>query len=408
MNLGKILILDDDKINLHLLKSILNELEYQVFEAESSKSALDIIAKEKIDLIITDLMMPEIDGYEFTQIVKENPLYSSIPIIMLTSMGDRKDKITAFKAGVDDFLNKPVDKTELTLRVKGFLKVKKYNDVLNKEKEDLQKVLSEKESVLIKTLDNLNEMREDKTFLIKLLEEESLKLLSAYRELKETNSILKKNNLDIIESLATAAEFRDNETGMHIKRMTNYSILIARKIGLSEDQCEVILNTAAMHDLGKIGIPDNILLKPGQLNDDEWKIMKTHPYIGYKILNGIKNDIMNTASIIAYTHHEKWNGEGYPRQLKGKEIPLEGRICAIGDVFDALTSNRVYKPAFPVEKAVNILKEGRGSHFDPELIDIFLNSIDDVLAIKEKYREIEDELKPNKERLKYFLKNIGM
>ncbi len=408
MHLGRVLAVDDDKINLQLLNTILKGMDFDVLQALNAKVGLEILEKEKdIDLIVTDLMMPEMDGYEFTKKVKSHPEMANIPVIMLTSLGQKKDKIKALESGVDDFLNKPLDKTELTLRVQAFLKVKKYNDSLSNEKKQLELTLSEKENTLVKTLADLKNLSDDKLFLIQLLEDESMKLLSAYRQLKETNIQMRNSNLEIIASLATAAEFRDNETGMHIKRVSNYCALIAKKVGLPDDKCEEILNTSPMHDIGKIGIPDIILLKPGSLTPDEWKIMKTHAYIGYTILNGIKSDIMNTAATIAYTHHEKWNGEGYPRGLKKEEIPLEGRICAIADVFDALTSKRVYKDAFSVEKAVDILKEGRASHFDPDLLDLFIDALDQVVEIKEKYQDTDEDLLQHEERITFFAKSTA-
>lgn len=408
MHLGRILTVDDDKINLQLLNTILKGMDFDVLQALNAKVGLEILEKENdIDLIVTDLMMPEMDGYEFTKKVKSHPEMANIPVIMLTSLGQKKDKIKALESGVDDFLNKPLDKTELTLRVQAFLKVKKYNDSLSNEKKQLELTLSEKENTLVKTLADLKNLSDDKLFLIQLLEDESMKLLSAYRQLKETNIQMRNSNLEIIASLATAAEFRDNETGMHIKRVSNYCALIAKKVGLPDDKCEEILNTSPMHDIGKIGIPDIILLKPGSLTPDEWKIMKTHAYIGYTILNGIKSDIMNTAATIAYTHHEKWNGEGYPRGLKKEEIPLEGRICAIADVFDALTSKRVYKDAFSVEKAVDILKEGRASHFDPDLLDLFIDALDEVVEIKEKYQDTDEDLLQHEERITFFTKSTA-
>ncbi len=407
MSLGKILIVDDDKINIKLLNTILTKLDYSVIEAFSATQALELIEQNRdIDLVITDLMMPEIDGYELTAKIKQKPEFATIPIIMLTSLGQRKDKIKALEVGVDDFLNKPVDKTELTLRIKGFMKVKKYNDQLYSEKENLEKELTQKESKLVQTLDELKNISEDKSFLVQLLEEESMKLLNAYRELKSTNEKIKSSNLQVIQALSSAAEFRDNETGMHIKRMSNYSALIAKKIGLSQEECDDILYTSAMHDVGKIGIPDHILLKPASLSDEEWKIMKTHAFIGYKVLSRINTDMMKKAAILAYTHHEKWDGSGYPRGLSGEDIPLEGRICAIADVFDALTSKRVYKPEFPIEKAVEILKEGRGNHFDPKLIDIFLDSMDEILAIKEKYQETDEDFEKQKELVELYKSNV--
>jgi len=204
---------------------------------------------------------------------------------------------------------------------------------------------------------------------------------------QERTEELHETRLEIIRRLGHAAEFKDNETGLHVIRMSKYCFLLAQKIGLSESKSELILNAAPMHDIGKIGIPDRILLKPGKLDADEWKTMMTHAQIGADIIGPHKSELLKTARIAALTHHEKWNGKGYPQGLKQEDIPLAGRIIAVSDVFDALTSKRPYKDAWPVEKALDLMKSERGEHFDPQLIDAFLEILPDVLKIKEEYTE---------------------
>jgi len=201
-------------------------------------------------------------------------------------------------------------------------------------------------------------------------------------ELRDANQELREAYLDTIHRLALAAEYKDEDTGDHIMRMSRYSALLAEKLGLSSDEVKNILYAAPMHDIGKIGIPDNILIKPGKLTDEEFGILKTHSIIGANLLAYSKSEILQVAEQIAISHHEKWNGKGYPKGLAGEDIPLTGRIIGLADVFDALTSKRPYKDAFPVEKAIDIIKKERGEHFDPHVVDVFLENIDEILQIK--------------------------
>jgi putative two-component system response regulator len=193
--------------------------------------------------------------------------------------------------------------------------------------------------------------------------------------------------LQIIRRLGRASEFKDNETGLHVIRMSHYSRLIGIEAGLKDEEVELLLNAAPMHDVGKIGIPDNILLKPGKLNDEEWNVMRRHPKFGMEIIGEHKTDLLREAGIISMTHHEKWNGKGYPKGLAEEEIPLFGRIVAIADVFDALTSVRPYKKAWTVDDAVNLIKEEGGEHFDPKLIPCFEKALPEILKVKDKYAE---------------------
>ena len=207
------------------------------------------------------------------------------------------------------------------------------------------------------------------------------------KALRIAHTALQQNRLQIVRTLSRAAEYRDNETGNHIIRMSNTSVLLGNAIGLDEEQCELLLNASPMHDIGKIGIPDGILLKPGKLQPNEWEIMKTHTQIGAHILSSDDSNLMLMAKEVALTYHEKWDGNGYPGGLKGRSIPLVGRICALTDVFDALTSARPYKKAWPLEKAVAYMKEESGSHFDPELVTHFITLLPQIIEIYKKYAD---------------------
>ena len=235
-------------------------------------------------------------------------------------------------------------------------------------------------------------------FFIGIMIDRKRKLLDAEHENEknkmalETMKKLKEASLDTIHRLARAAEYKDKDTGAHIIRMSNYSATVARKMGLNDRTVEAILYAAPMHDVGKIGTPDQILLKPGKLDPDEWEIMKQHTSNGGRILEGSSAGFIKLAEVIALTHHEKWDGSGYPDGLKGSKIPLIGRVVAIGDVFDALTSKRPYKEAFPLDIAYGIIRESRGSHFDPDVVDAFFSIEDEILSIKERYKDKDDRL----------------
>jgi putative two-component system response regulator len=214
-------------------------------------------------------------------------------------------------------------------------------------------------------------------------------LLDTIQRLERVEAGMRRSQEETIYRLSRAAEFRDDETGMHLQRMSQYSAILARKYGLPFDRCEIIRTASPMHDVGKIGISDVILYKNGRHTAEEMQIMRQHAVIGYEILRGSQSELLETAAAIAWTHHEKFDGSGYPRGLVGGNIPLEGRIVAIADVFDALTSKRVYKPAFPLEQASQIMSEGRGKHFDPDLLDLFWETLNDVMEVKARYTEAE-------------------
>ena len=361
---NRILVVDDEEPNRELLEAMLIPLGYDVDLACDGEDAFIKVSENPPDIILLDIMMPKIDGIEVARRLKSDASSKLIPIVIVTALREVEIRVKALEAGADDFLTKPVDKTELTARVKSLLKVKAFNDHM------------------------LNYQRE--------LESE---VRNRTEELHQALSKLQTVSLSTIFRLARAAEYKDEDTGAHLQRMSRYSAAVARELGLDNQLVESILYAAPMHDVGKIGIPDHILLKPAKLTDDEWKIMKRHPYIGAKILESPNNQqkdeeegFIKVAKVIAYSHHEKWDGSGYPRRLKGDNIPIEGRITAIADVFDALTSKRPYKDPFSLEKSFKILKEGSGSHFDPKVVDAFFNRVDEILEIKEKYKDHGESL----------------
>ncbi|MBM6551532.1 HD domain-containing phosphohydrolase [Marinomonas ostreistagni] len=321
----RILVVDDEPANLKVLRQVLQD-QYRLSFARSGKSALELIEKEPVDLILLDIMMPDMTGFEVCQQLKADSTLRQVPVIFVTALRDTIDEEKGFELGAVDYITKPIVPAIVRARVKTHL---------------------------------------------------SLVQAEALRE----------TQIDLIQRLGRAAEYKDNETGMHVQRMSRYSYVLARAAGIDDESANELLLAAQMHDLGKIAIPDNILLKPGRLDDDEFKQMKTHAKIGADILANPRSQLVALARSIAITHHERWDGAGYPYGLKGSEIPLEGRIAAIADVFDALTSERPYKQAWSVDEAVALLRDESGKHFDPELVELFIENMDEVLSIKAKFAE---------------------
>lgn len=321
----RILIVDDEPANLKVLRQVLQD-SYRLSFARSGEAALELLDKEDIDLILLDIMMPDMTGFEVCEKVKGNSDTARIPVIFVTALKDTIDEETGFKLGAVDYITKPIVPAIVRARVKTHL---------------------------------------------------SLVQADALRE----------TQIDLIQRLGRAAEYKDNETGMHVQRMSRYSYVLAVAAGIDEQTANELLLAAQMHDLGKIAIPDNILLKPGRLDEGEFKQMKAHAQIGADILSNPQSQLVALARSIAITHHEKWDGSGYPKGLKEKEIPLEGRIAAIADVFDALTSERPYKKAWSVEDAVQLLQDESGKHFDPELVTLFVQELPKILDIKNKFAE---------------------
>ena len=271
---------------------------------------------------------------------------------MVTALNEVQDRVRALEAGADDFLTKPVDGSELKARVQSLLKVKAYNDHMRHYQEELEAAVAKKTDALRAVLQRLEAA-----------------------------------SLDTIYRLSRAAEFRDSDTGAHIERVSHYAAAVARQMGQSHEFAQMLLYAAPMHDVGKIAIPDRILLKPGKLSPDEWRIMQKHAEIGAAILSNSDSELLQMAETIAWTHHEKWDGTGYPRGLREEAIPLVGRITAVVDVFDALCSKRPYRQPLPMDRPLEIIRDARSQHFDPRVVDAFLAAKDEVLAIKERFSD---------------------
>ncbi|MEI8094395.1 MAG: HD domain-containing phosphohydrolase [Spirochaetales bacterium] len=345
-----ILVVDDTSQNVDLLEAHLLPFGYEVIKASSGAQALEILATQAIDLVLLDVMMPGLDGFQVTKKIRVQPKFRLLPIVLVTALRDTDDRVLGIEAGCDDFISKPVEKAELLARVKALLEVKSYNDLMSRYREALESEVAQRTA-----------------------------------ELSQALAKVKASSLDTIMRLTLAAEYRDGETGAHVQRMSRYAVAIARQMGLDEVALEQLLHAAPMHDLGKIGVPDEILLKAGQLDPLEWEIMKKHTLIGASILAQAETDFFQMVETIALCHHEKWDGSGYPQGLSGTQIPLVGRIIAVADVFDALTSQRPYKAAFLVDEALAIMRDGRGSHFDPQVCDAFFACLDEILTIKSNF-----------------------
>lgn len=354
-----ILIVDDTKLNIQVIKSNLEDNGYNILLSETGEAALSIASEKKPDLILLDVMMPGMDGFEVCSILKGQESTKDIPIIFLTARSEPEDIIKGFKLGAVDYLRKPFEVSELLVRVQTHIKLKNLQH-------NLEDMVQERAQELVEAHNELNEMHDELTFV-------HTKLQEAY--------------LEIIRRLARAADYRDNETGMHIIRMSNYSAILGKAAGMELKDYRSLMHAASMHDVGKIGIPDAVLLKPGKLTESEFETMKTHSTLGSKLLSGIQSKVLSMAAKIAITHHEKWDGSGYPNGLVGEEIPIEGRIAGIVDVFDALISKRPYKKAWSVDEAVKLIKSEKGKHFDPRLVDLFLENLPEILKIKEEFAD---------------------
>jgi len=324
-NLPLILAVDDEASNLQLLRQILQD-HYRLLFAKDGARALELARLERPDLVLLDVMMPGMSGYEVCAALKASPDTASIPVVFVTALTDTADELEGFEAGAVDYITKPVSPPIVRARVRTHLS-------------------------LVRTEE------------------------------------LRASRLEIVQRLGLAAEYKDNETGLHVIRMSHFSRILGVALGMSENEADDLLHAAPMHDVGKIGIPDRILQKPGPLDPDEWKIMQSHVTIGAEIIGEHDGGMLHLAREIALTHHEKYDGSGYPRGLRADEIPLVGRIVAIADVFDALTSKRPYKKAWTEEEALNFLREQKGRHFDPQLVDLFIEQMPAVRTIQQRWAE---------------------
>lgn len=345
----KIVIIDDTPLSLTMLEYLVRKLPgCQAHCFADPIEGLAWCGVNQPDLLIVDFMMPALDGTAL--VARFRQIHREVPVLMVTANHDIALRHQALQLGVTDFLNKPLDNIEFIARAKNMLALR-----------ESQRYSHDR----IAWLDD---------------------------EIRKATEKLVEQERKTIFCLARAAEYRDPETGSHILRMAHYSVHIAKMLGLSSRDQERLLEAAPMHDIGKVGTPDAILLKPGRLTPEEFAIMKQHAEIGFKVLSQMSTPLLDAAAEIAYTHHEKFDGSGYPRGLAGADIPLFGRIVAVADVFDALTSARPYKKAWTVDAAAQFLRDGRGSHFDPACVDAFFMAWDDVMAIREQFADDEQEM----------------
>lgn len=321
-----LLLVDDEATNLRVLKQVLQD-DYRLTFAKSGAEALRLVQVDKPDLILLDVMMPDMTGFETCERLKAEADSKAIPIIFVTALKDAMDEAKGLELGAVDYITKPISPAVVKIRVKTHLSLVQADE-------------------------------------------------------------LKRTRLEVIQRLGRASEYKDNETGLHVMRMSHYSQVLALAYGFSESLAEELLHAAPMHDLGKIGIPDEIMLKPGKLTAAEFEIMKTHPLIGAEIIGECDSSLLSLAKEVALNHHEKWDGTGYPHGLKGEQIPIAARIVALADVFDALTTKRPYKEAWPLDKTLEYLKEQSGHHFEPKLVSLFIQELDKILVIMARWPEL--------------------
>jgi len=342
----KIVIIDDAQLNVTLLQHLVRKLpDCESICFTDPEAGLAWCLENEPDLLVVDYMMPHLSGTELVQQFRAVPAYAEIPVLMVTANHETEVRHHALQVGVSDFLNKPLDNTEFIARARNMLALRRS-----------QKQLANRAQWLAE-------------------------------EVKKATQTMVERERETIICLSKAAEYRDPETGLHIVRMAHYSQLIAAKLGLPEAEQTILLEAAPMHDIGKVGTPDMILLKPGKLDEVEFAIMKRHAINGYEILSRSQSPLLKVAADIAYTHHEKFDGSGYPRGLVGEAIPLFGRIVAVADVFDALTSERPYKRAWTLEDAQKFLISNSGTHFDPQCVDAFVAVWDQVIAVKNQFTD---------------------
>ncbi|MEO5337735.1 MAG: response regulator [Magnetospirillum sp. WYHS-4] len=342
----RVIIIDDNRTNLLLFQGLVSQLAgCESLTFDDPLKAIDWCTDNGADLVLTDYMMPEMDGLEVIARIRRMNGMGDVPIVMVTTTDLKEIRYEALQRGATDFLNKPVDATEFMARMTNLLELRRNQ---------------------IRLKDRASWLAEEVA--------------------KATATLVEREN-EIIWRLSKAAEYRDPETGAHILRMANYCRLIAEQMQLPWEQEDMIFRAAPMHDIGKVGIVDEILLKPGRLTPEEFETMKDHTRIGQAILQNSPSQLLAVAAEIAISHHEKFDGSGYPRGLRGEEIPLGGRIVAVADVFDALTSARPYKEPWSVEQASDYIRENTARHFDPQCVDAFFQRFPEALSIRDRYKD---------------------
>lgn len=366
---ARVTIIDDERINVEVVKAYLSEAGFSNFSSTTdSRCAIDLMDQVRPDIVLLDIHMPHRNGLEILESMRQEERFRRVPVLILTATEDPEIKLEALRLGATDFLAKPIDPSELTVRMENVLAIKSYQDQLARYSEMLEQKVRERT-----------------------------------RELEESRR-------EAIHCLARAGEYRDDDTGQHVIRVGKYTSIIADELGFAPDDVELLEQAAKLHDVGKIGIPDAILHKEGKLDSNEYEViqqhcgigceimdpkgqegheetLREHAEIGPKILSSTSSPLLKLAATIAGSHHEKWDGTGYPRGLCGEEIPMEGRIVAVADVFDALSSARPYKDAYTLEQCVEIMEQGRGKHFDPTILDAFLNRQNEIASVQKECSE---------------------
>lgn len=459
-NRATILIVDDTPKNIQLIANVLNKLGlYDILFAFNGKDALKRVYENQISLVLLDVMMPDIDGFEVATVLKSDPKYSDIPIIFVTAFNDSQNINRAYEIGAEDYITKPINPPELISRVGTHVKLyrakqqlqlqlsenisllEQYKNVVDMSdivsKTDLhgrityanerfsqisqysQEELLGKPHNIIRHPDTPKSVFEDiwktiqsnkiwkgeiknrkkdgssymvESIIAPILDingnaVEYMSVRHDITDIYNLNIEIENTQREIIQTLGAISETRSKETGNHVKRVAEYSYLLAKLHGLDEDECKILKNASPMHDVGKIAIPDDILNKPAKLTPNEFDVIKTHSRLGYEMLCHSQRPILKTASIIAHEHHEKYNGSGYPRGLSGENIHIYGRITAIADVFDALGSDRCYKKAWELDAIIELLKKETGGHFDPKLVQLFLENIKEFLMIRDSLKD---------------------
>lgn len=457
-DLKTILIVDDTYTNINILIEILED-KYDILASTDGYDALEILENHKIDLILLDIVMPGIDGFELCKKLKSNNKTKEILVIFITANTNEESIKNAYLLGGVDYIRKPFNAIEVLSRISTHLLLAEQKKSLEKNLEENVALLNQyklvvDESALVsktnlsgvityvneafvnicgytkeellgkshnivrhpdvpshiykdmwKTIKEkkiwqgkVKNQKKDGTYYIVLAT--VMPILNSYDEIQEYISVrhditeifdLKQEIIDtqkeVVFTMGAIGETRSKETGNHVKRVAEYSKVLAKKSNMSDESIELLLDASPMHDIGKVAIADEFLNKKGKLTSDEFELMKEHAELGYKMLNHSNRPLLKTAATIAYEHHERWDGKGYPRGLKEEEISLEGRITAVADVFDALDSNRVYKKAWELDEIYDYLKKEKGKQFDPNLIDIFFESLDEILEIREKFKD---------------------
>ncbi|WP_317932480.1 HD domain-containing phosphohydrolase [Halioxenophilus sp. WMMB6] len=345
---GKILIVDDDPVNIAIFEKILRQAGYHRIDSTIDPGAVRALYRNNgYDLIALDIHMPIWTGFDVLEQLRADNPTDYLPVLVLTSDTGVETQNRCLASGAKDFITKPFKKEEVLLRVHNILEVRLLHKQLKQQRDQLEEKVLERTQQLYNT------------------------------------------QLKLIESLAKTAEYRDTGSGSHVARISQYVVILGRELGLSREECDLLQQASPMHDLGKIAIPDNVLLKCGNLDDDEWETVKAHSEIGAQILSAHDSRLMQVAATIARTHHERWDGRGYPAGLKGEEIPLFSRIVSVCDVFDALTSERPHREGWKVSRALNYLRENSGSQFDPNVVQSFERVIDQILLCRQADLETE-------------------